>query len=81
MKPERWREVRSIFEQALTLDPADLLLHTSLARMLVFDGDVAQGVERAEQAVALAPDNARAWAVLALAYDWSGRGAEAIDAG
>ena len=69
------------YEQALTLDPADPLLHTSLARMLVFDGDVAQGVERAEQAIALAPDNARAWAVLALAYDWSGRVAEAIDAG
>jgi superkiller protein 3 len=39
-----------------------------------------EAVRRGQQVVQMAPENARAWAVLGMAYDWNGNVPEAIDA-
>lgn len=68
------------YEQAIALDPGDVLLHIPLARLLALEGRPVEAMRLAQQAVEMAPENARAWAVLGMAYDWNGNVPEAIDA-
>ncbi len=68
------------YEQAIALDPDDVLLYIPLARLLALEGRAAEALQRAKQAVEMAPENVRAWAVLGMAYDWNGDVPEAIDA-
>jgi tetratricopeptide (TPR) repeat protein len=68
------------YEQAIALEPDDVLLHVPLARLLILEGRTVEAVRRAQRATEMAPENARAWAVLGMAYDWSGDVPEAIDA-
>lgn len=68
------------YEQAIPLDPDDVLLYIPLARLLALEGRTVEAVRRAKRAVEIAPENARAWAILGMAYDWNGEVAEAIDA-
>ncbi|HEY73378.1 MAG TPA: tetratricopeptide repeat protein [Thermoflexia bacterium] len=68
------------YEQAITLEPDDVLLYIPQARLLALEGRPVEAVRRANRAVEIAPENARAWAVLGMAYDWNGDVPEAIDA-
>jgi tetratricopeptide (TPR) repeat protein len=68
------------YEQAIALEPDDVLLHIPLARLLILEGRMIEAVRRAQWATQMAPENARAWAVLGMAYDWSGDIPQAIDA-
>jgi len=68
------------YEQALALEPENVLLYIPLARMLTLEGRTAEAVRRAQRATEIAPENARAWAILGMAYDWNGNVTEAIDA-
>jgi len=73
------------YEQAIELAPDDVASYIPLVRLLALEGwvhkDLAfDAVERGEQAVALAPQSAPAWAVLCMAYDWDDRTEDAIDA-
>jgi len=73
-------EAITAYEQALALDPDDVLLYIPLARLLTLEGRTVEAVRHAQQATGMAPENARAWAVLGMAYDWKGNVPEAIDA-
>ncbi len=68
------------YEQAIALEPNDLLPYIPLARLLALEGRTVEAVQRALRATEMVPENARAWAVLGMAYDWNGDIAEAIDA-
>ena len=68
------------YEQAVALDPGDVLLYIPLARLLALEGRTAEAVQRAKEAVEMAPENVRAWAVLGMVYDWNGNVPEAINA-
>lgn len=73
-------EAIAAYEQAIALEPDDVLLYIPLARLLTLEGRVVEAVRRAQQATKIAPENARAWAILGMAYDWSGNVPEAINA-
>jgi len=68
------------YEQAITLEPDDVLLYIPLARLLVLEGRAVEAIRRAQRAIEIAPENARAWAILGMAYDWNGDVVEAINA-
>jgi len=68
------------YEQAIALEPGDVLLYIPLARLLALEGRTVEAMRRARRATEMAPENARAWAVMGMAYDWNGDVPEAIDA-
>lgn len=74
------KEAITAYEQAVTLDPGDVLLYIPLARLLALEGRTVEAVRRANRAVEIAPENARAWAVLGMAHDWNNNLPDAIDA-
>lgn len=73
-------EAIAAYEQALALDPNDVLTIIPLTRLLALDGRTTEAVRRGQQAVEMAPENAQAWAVLGMAYDWADDIPKAIDA-
>jgi tetratricopeptide (TPR) repeat protein len=73
-------EAITAYEQAIALDPNDVLTYIPLTRLLALEGRVVEAVQRGQQATEMAPENARALAVLGMAYDWNGDVPEAIDA-
>jgi len=68
------------YEQAITLDPDDVLSYIPLARLLALEGRTVEAVRRANRAVEIAPENARTWAILGMANDWNNDVPDAIDA-
>lgn len=68
------------YEKAIALEPDDVEPYIPLTRLLTLERQAAEAVWVAEHAVDIAPRNARAWAVLGMAYDWSGEIERAIDA-
>jgi tetratricopeptide (TPR) repeat protein len=62
------------------MDPTEVDPYVALARLLAIKGRTVESVHRAQQAVERAPENARAWAVLGMTYDWHGEVDRAIDA-
>jgi tetratricopeptide (TPR) repeat protein len=76
----RLAEAIVVYEQAIALDPDDVLFYIPLARLLALEGRVVEAVRLGQRGIELAPENARVWAVLGMAYDWNGDVPEAIDA-
>jgi tetratricopeptide (TPR) repeat protein len=68
------------YEQAIALTPGDVSLYIPLARLLALEKRPLEAIQRAQQATEMAPESARAWAILGMAYDWNGDVAQAIDA-
>jgi tetratricopeptide (TPR) repeat protein len=68
------------YEQAIVLEPNNVLLYVPLARLLALEGQPVEAIRRAQQTTEMAPENAPAWAILGMAYDWNGDVPEAIDA-
>jgi len=73
-------EAISAYEQAIALDPGDVLLYIPLTRLLTLEGRSVDAVRLGLRATELSPENAHALAVLGMAYDWNGDVPEAIDA-
>jgi tetratricopeptide (TPR) repeat protein len=76
----RLDEAAALYEQAVALDPDDVLFYIPLVRLLALEGRAVEAVRLGERAVEMAPENARAWAVLGMAHDWIGDVPEAIEA-
>jgi tetratricopeptide (TPR) repeat protein len=74
----RLEEAVAGYEAALDLEPEQADLYVKAARLAVFAGRPQRGLQLAREATALAPDNAFAWAVMGMAYDWLGMQEEAI---
>ncbi len=66
------------YEAALDLEPSQVDLYVKAARLAVFVGRPQRGLQLAREATALDADNAFAWAVMGMAYDWLGLPEEAI---
>ncbi len=73
-------EAISTYEQAIALDPDDVLFYIPLVRLLALEHREIEAVRLGQKAVEMAPENAQAWAVLGMAYDWNDDVSEAIDA-
>lgn len=73
-------ETIAAYEQAILLEPGNVLLYIPLSRLLALEGRTFEAVRSAQQATEMAPENAPAWAALGMAYDWDGDITEAIDA-
>lgn len=69
-----------VYGQAIALDLGDVLLVIPVVRLLTLEKRTAEAIQLGEQVTEMAPENARAWAVLGMAYDWNGDVAEAVDA-
>lgn len=67
------------YAQALSLDTTDVEVYIALARLLALEKRTVEAVRYAERAVEMAPENARAWSILGMAYDWVGDVEEAIE--
>jgi tetratricopeptide (TPR) repeat protein len=76
----RLTETIKSYEQAVALEPNDVLLYVPLTRLLILEGRLIEATQIAERAITIAPENAAAWAVLGMAYDWNGNYVQAIDA-
>lgn len=76
----RLTETIAAYEQAIALEPDDVLPYIPLTRLLILEGRMTEAMQRAERATRMAPENAAAWAIRGMAYDWNGDVAEAIDA-
>jgi tetratricopeptide (TPR) repeat protein len=76
----RITETISAYEQAIALEPDDVLLYIPMSRLLALEGRTIEAVRYAQKATEMARENAAAWAVLGMAYDWNGDVTEAIDA-
>ena len=68
------------YERAIALEPGDVLPYIPLARLLILEERTNEGLQRAEQATRIAPENTAAWAILGMAHDWNGNVTEAINA-
>lgn len=66
------------YQRALDLDPHQTELYLELARLMIYNGQAERGLEMARQALSRQPENARAWALLGLAYDWLGLTGQAV---
>ncbi len=75
----RLGEAITAYQQALDLEPNQTDLYLELSRLLTFYGQPERGLEMAREAVRRQPENARAWALLGMAYDWLGLPYEAIN--
>jgi len=77
-----WRgsigEAIAAYEQALDLEPHQVPLYLELARLLTLSGRAERGLEMARQALLRQPENAMAWALLGMAYDWLGLTDQAV---
>ncbi len=73
-------EAVALYEQAIALEPNDVLFYIPLVRLLAIEGRTVEAVRLGEQATEIAPENARTWAVLGMAYDWNEDVPQAIDA-
>ena len=76
----RLAEATALYEQAVALEPDNVLFYIPLVRLLTIEGRTVEAVRLGQKATEMAPENARAWAVLGMAYDWNGDVSEAIDA-
>ncbi|MEE8389924.1 MAG: tetratricopeptide repeat protein [Anaerolineae bacterium] len=79
----RLTETIAVYEQAIALEPDNVLPYISLTRLLILEGRMTEAMQSAEQATKMAVsarENAAAWAIRGMAYDWNGDVAEAIDA-
>ena len=56
--------------QAISLEPENVDVLITMAQLMALDDRTEEAVQRAEQAVQLAPKNVKAQAVLTMAYDW-----------
>lgn len=68
------------YQHALDLEPNQTELYVILSRLLTLQEQPERGVLMAKEALRRQPDNARAWALVGLAYDWLGLPYEAIAA-
>ncbi|HNT77726.1 MAG TPA: tetratricopeptide repeat protein [Anaerolineae bacterium] len=79
-----WRaDVRAAitdYQNALDLEPNQTEVYVTLARLLILQEQPERGLLMAKEALRRQPDNARAWALVGLAYDWLGLPYEAIAA-
>ncbi len=66
------------YQCALDLDPHQTDLYLELARLMIYNGQAERGLEMARQALSRQPENARAWALMGLAYDWLGLTDQAV---
>ena len=73
-------EAAALYEQAIAFEPGDVLSYIPLVRLLAIEGRTVEAVRLGERATEMATENARAWAVLGMAYDWNEDVPEAIDA-
>ena len=71
-------EAMAAYQRALDLDPHQTELYLELARLMIYNGQPERGLEMARQALSRQPENARAWALLGLAYDWLGLTGQAV---
>ena len=69
----------SAYEDALTANPADAVVHHDLGVVLMSAGRASDAVEHLRTAVKLEPDFAKARYNLAIALDRDGRAAEAAE--
>lgn len=76
----RLAEATALYEQAVALEPNNVLFYIPLVRLLTIGGRTVEAVRLGQKATEMAPENARAWAVLGMAYDWNGDVPQAIDA-
>ncbi len=76
----RLTEAVALYEQAVALEPDNVLFYIPLVRLLAIKGRTVEAVRLGRQAAEMVPENARAWAALGMAYDWNGDVPEAIDA-
>jgi tetratricopeptide (TPR) repeat protein len=74
------KEAITTYEQAIALDPDDVLFYIPLVRLLALEHREIEAVRLGQKAVEMAPENAQAWAALGMAYDWNHNVSEAIDA-
>jgi len=68
------------YEKAIALDPGDVSLYIPMVRLLTIEERTFEAVQYGRKVIKMAPEDARAWAALGMAYDWNGNVAEAIDA-
>jgi tetratricopeptide (TPR) repeat protein len=68
------------YQRALDIEPNQFDLYVALSRLLTFQTQPERGLEMAREALRRQPENARAWAVLCLAYDWIGMPFDAVSA-
>ncbi len=68
------------YQSALDMEPNRTDLYLELSRLLIFSGRAERGLEMAREALRRQPENAMAWALLGMAYDWLGVPLEAIEA-
>jgi tetratricopeptide (TPR) repeat protein len=74
----QWAAAVAAYADAVRLEPRLLAAHVGAAQALVFSHRYDEAIRWAEQAVALAPSDATARAVLALAHNWNGDTARAL---
>ncbi len=68
------------YQQSLSLEPHRTDDYIALARLFIFEGRPERGLDMARAALRSDPNNAKAWALLGLAYDWLDLPAEAVAA-
>jgi len=68
------------YQRALDIEPNQFDLYVELSRLLSFHAQPERGLEMAREALRRQPENARAWAVKCLAYDWLGSPVDAVSA-
>jgi tetratricopeptide (TPR) repeat protein len=73
-----WRDSETLWNRAITLEPANDFAHASLADLLLREGRVDEAIFHCEAALGANPDNADAHNNLALAISRRGRLSEAI---
>jgi tetratricopeptide (TPR) repeat protein len=71
----------SVYEQAIALDPDNVLIYIPMVRLLTLERRLDEALALGQTAVKIAPENAQAWTALCMAYDWSGEVGKAIEAG
>ncbi len=76
----RITETIAAYEQAIALEPNNVLPYIPLTRILILEGWMNEAMQLAEQTTQKAPENAAAWAIQGMAYDWNGNVTEAIEA-
>lgn len=77
----RWSEASAAYREATEIRGGFAPAHIRWARSLLNQHRVQDSIERAKQAVTIAPGNAEARAVLSLAYDWNGQVDRAVQEG
>ncbi len=74
------KETIAAYELAVELGAGSLEPYIHLPRLLALEGETVRALAWAREAVERAPEDARAWAVLGMAYDWHGQVDKAIEA-